>query len=317
MFDKKIITALTLLVVLVLFSVSSADDFLIYDPCESTSAAELYQLLQGEQYTGIITDDVLSHLENLDDYNVLFVIGDYFCDGFDLDLVNQISGDVYNFLVQGGSIYWQGENTVSCSDEFRDNIFQFDIATCATNPSEQLWGCSQSPFNVEVSTDIIYAEMIVGGDGAAFEGEDICWCKGIYRQSPFKAVLTTFPFSSITDNGANTRVEFVNEIMIWLLPQMDITDPSIKLPENIAVIEAYPNPFNAQTQISCSINTPSTIQIVVYNILGQPVETIYNNYQLAGEFKAIWNAENYSTGVYFVRLESEYFTECVKLILLK
>ncbi len=318
MIQKRYVQALTLLLTLVLFSAAAADHFIIYDPCGSESASDLYQILQDEQYAGIITDDIESELENLNDYEVLFVIADWWCEGFDLDLLNSIADDIQAYLENGGAIYWEGENTAFFSDQFRDDIFQFDIATCASEePSDEIRGYFDSPFEVEVSTEDIYATMLGGGDGAAFEADDICWCKGIYRETPFKAILNSIPFSIFTDGGPNTRVEFVNEIMSWLLTPVDVPEATAAIPDKISSIEAYPNPFNAQTQIRFSISKATDLRIVVYNILGQPVETVYDGYSQAGEHSLYWDASGYSTGIYFARIESSDFTVCEKLVLLK
>ncbi len=317
MLNRSNLTALTLVFSLLLFSMVFANDYLIYDPCGSQSADDLSLLLEEQDYSGEITDDIQSYIEQLDNYNVLFIFADNWCEGFDSELAAQVADDILVYLNNGGAIYWQGENTAYFNDTYRDEIFQFDIATCATNPSEQLWSCSNSPFDIEVSTEVIYAEMIGGGTGPAFESEDSCWCKGIFREEPFKAILTTFPISSITDAGANTKDEFVAQVMSWLTTQANIEETEMPIPEKLATVASYPNPFNAQTQIRYSLSLASDIKLVIYNVLGQPVETLYDGYSQAGEFDLGWNGSDYTTGIYFIRLESDKFTECEKLILLK
>lgn len=315
---KRINKLMLIPLLLILFlSLSYADDYLIYDPCDLESASDLQVILHELDYSGVMTDNIENYLDNLNNYEVLFVITNYWCDGFDQELVDRIASDIHNYLNKGGAIYWEGENTPLLNDEFRDEIFQFDIATCATQPSQQIWGCSESPFDIELTTETIYAEMIDGGDGSAFEGEDICWCKGIYRESPFRGILTTFPISSLTDDGENTRAEFVYEIMSWLTNSTYISDMDVQLPSKITALAAYPNPFNAVTRINYNLSKPAEIKIIVYNILGQPVETVFEGYSQAGENNVSWNAAQYSTGVYFVRLESDMSTRCEKLILLK
>lgn len=311
------IPALTFLIMLITASVSVANDYLIWDPCNSSSADTLADLLDNANYTGVVTDDIFAYLDYLDNYKPVFVFAEWWCDNLDWNVLDNTREEIYQYLLNGGSIYWQGENTAFCHDFYRDSLFMFDIATCATEPFEILEACDSGPFTVNLNIIPTYAEMIGWADGCAFEGEDLCWCKGVYRETLFRAILTTFPIAHLTDNGPNTRADFVSEIMGWLAPPMETPDKTAELPECYAVIEAYPNPFNAQTRIMYNLPVAGDVKIRIYNVLGQPVATLYDGYAGAGQHDITWDGESYSTGIYFARLENARYTECAKLILLK
>ncbi len=102
---------------------------------------------------------------------------------------------------------------------------------------------------------------------------------------------------------------------------------SVALNENaplaFALDQNYPNPFNPSTTIRYSIPNESEVSLSVYNALGAKVDELYSGAQTAGNFEVNWNASNFTSGVYFLRMnavslqESKRFTDVKKLILLK
>ncbi len=87
--------------------------------------------------------------------------------------------------------------------------------------------------------------------------------------------------------------------------------------ENFALYQNYPNPFNPTTTIRYSIHVSGLVKIEVYNILGQEIRTLVNQYEKKGEHVIEFNANNLPSGVYIYRLTTENFTSSKKLILLK
>ena len=79
----------------------------------------------------------------------------------------------------------------------------------------------------------------------------------------------------------------------------------------------FPNPFNPVTNIEISVPVESNVNVVIYDIAGREVETLFNNELKAGVYKIDWNAANHPSGVYFYRMTAGKFTETRKMILLK
>lgn len=80
----------------------------------------------------------------------------------------------------------------------------------------------------------------------------------------------------------------------------------------------YPNPFNPITTVNFQIPENSKITLRIYDILGRLVETLAENeFKSPGSYKVTWNAENFSSGIYFYRIEAENYTEIKKMILVK
>ena len=92
------------------------------------------------------------------------------------------------------------------------------------------------------------------------------------------------------------------------------------IPIDYNLFSAYPNPFNPSTKITFSIpesgiNNITTLN--VYDLNGNLLETISKDYLIAGTHEVMWIAEGYSSGIYFISLESGNFYDTIKLMLIK
>ena len=308
--------ALALIFTLLIMASVTANSFLIWNPSEQTQAVEMDSLLVEQGYTGVITADITNYLENLDLYKPLI-----FFVGRDDEQLQQTLVDIQDaigdYLEAGGALYWDGLYSAYFNDYYRDQIFGFDIATCNTEPFTTIYGTSQSFETLTMATESTIAPMIGGGDGCAFAAIDICPDKAVFRDGQYRAMLTAFDFGCLTDSGPNSRIDYLTAVMDWLAGPVDVPEDANALPDKIGYIEAYPNPFNVQTRIDFSVLEPARISIRIYNLLGQPVETLFEGRVNAGQQSIYWDASTYSTGIYFARLEAVSYSECAKLILLK
>jgi hypothetical protein len=96
-----------------------------------------------------------------------------------------------------------------------------------------------------------------------------------------------------------------------------IFDNIPSLPERIMLLQNYPNPFNASTTISYSLPTPTDVTLDVYDILGRKVQTIDHGIQPAGSHSLIWDADGFSSGVYFYKVTAGDFEESNQMTLIK
>ena len=87
--------------------------------------------------------------------------------------------------------------------------------------------------------------------------------------------------------------------------------------EEYALHDNYPNPFNPSTTIKYQLPQPSKVVLEIYNISGQRVETLVNEYKDAGYYSFEWNATHISSGVYFYRLQASNFTDVKKCVFVK
>lgn len=89
------------------------------------------------------------------------------------------------------------------------------------------------------------------------------------------------------------------------------------VPTVFALNQNYPNPFNPSTVVSFDLPVASRVTITVFNVLGQKVATIVDEEMEAGSHEKNWDATNYSSGMYFYRIQANNFTETKKMLLLK
>ena len=101
----------------------------------------------------------------------------------------------------------------------------------------------------------------------------------------------------------------------------DITDES-NLPTQYSLAQNYPNPFNPTTIIEFGLPTAGDVRLDVFNILGQRVTTLVDQFLPAGVHQVTFNGKTDSgrplaSGVYFYRLSADGFTESHKMVLVK
>ncbi|MFZ1080870.1 MAG: T9SS type A sorting domain-containing protein [Candidatus Kryptoniota bacterium] len=105
--------------------------------------------------------------------------------------------------------------------------------------------------------------------------------------------------------------------------QVQISSMGSAVATHYELSQNYPNPFNPSTTIQFAVPMDSKVDIVIYNILGQKVATLVSGTITAGYHDIVWNATNYSSGVYFSVMKGsslstgESFKMVKKLMLVK
>ena len=89
------------------------------------------------------------------------------------------------------------------------------------------------------------------------------------------------------------------------------------IPEQFSITNAYPNPFNPITSIKFGLPEEMSISVQVLNVRGQKVETLFNGIKRSGYHTFQWDANNYSSGVYFINFVAGDYVNTQKLIFLK
>ncbi len=132
---------------------------------------------------------------------------------------------------------------------------------------------------------------------------------------------------SFTDNNLSTglysyrlkqidydgTVEYSNEIFA-----------EVGAPKEFSLLQNFPNPFNPVTKIKFTIPDValsgvegSLVTLKVYDVLGNEVATLVNEYKPAGNYEFDFNASELSSGVYYYQLKSGSFIATKKMVLLK
>jgi hypothetical protein len=94
------------------------------------------------------------------------------------------------------------------------------------------------------------------------------------------------------------------------------------VPDRYSLSQNYPNPFNPETVIAFELPADSKVELTIYNILGEKVATLVNEFKAAGAYEVTWNGtrddgSTVSSGIYFYRLRAGDYAKSMKMTLMK
>ncbi|MCP4632150.1 MAG: T9SS type A sorting domain-containing protein [candidate division Zixibacteria bacterium] len=89
------------------------------------------------------------------------------------------------------------------------------------------------------------------------------------------------------------------------------------IPFSNSLGQNYPNPFNSETTIPFDLTATGKVKLGIYNLQGQLVETVIDDYREAGHHTVNFDASALSSGVYFYKLQVGSFVTTKKMNLLK
>lgn len=96
-----------------------------------------------------------------------------------------------------------------------------------------------------------------------------------------------------------------------------IVEVEILAPGDFHLRQNYPNPFNPTTSVQYVIGSQQFVTLKVYDILGNEVATLVNEYKSAGSYEVEFDASQLSSGIYIYRLTAGSFSATNKMTLLK
>jgi photosystem II stability/assembly factor-like uncharacterized protein len=114
---------------------------------------------------------------------------------------------------------------------------------------------------------------------------------------------------AVGENGLILRYNDLTWIEDKLIPN--------KVPHRYELSQNHPNPFNPSTVISWQLAVGSNVELNIYNILGQKIETLLNKPMPAGYHEVEFNGQNLPSGVYLYRIDAGAWQDVRKMVLLK
>jgi hypothetical protein len=123
------------------------------------------------------------------------------------------------------------------------------------------------------------------------------------------------------DNGSTTSIPIKDIRKITFSGTTGIND-FIKSRIKFTLSRNYPNPFNPSTTIEYEVPEKGLVSVIVYNVLGQEVRTLFHATQDAGKHTVRWDGKNnagnaLSSGMYVYRIEFRGKALAKKMMMLK
>ena len=203
-------------------------------------------------------------------------------------------------------------DTTGCILYLNHNDIQDGIDSISVSDSQSVvnWGIGN------IDSDPLFADTL--NNDFHLQESSPCIAAGIDSLE----IAGTWYYCPLTDLEGNPRPNPLGTI-----PDMGAYEngPVVGIEENVSSIKAvsyslsqnYPNPFNPSTKIEFTIQKSSFVNLRVYDILGNEVETLVNEDKPAGNYEVEFNAAKLSSGVYFYQLKAGSFIEIKKMILLR
>jgi hypothetical protein len=130
----------------------------------------------------------------------------------------------------------------------------------------------------------------------------------------------SFPFEkSAGDDGSGFVIhEIDGDPLEQLFEGTEFSKGSTStLPEEFALLNVYPNPFNPITVLSYELRVASEVNLSVYDLQGREVAKLVNGFRDAGTHEVTFDGTGVASGVYLYRLEAGEFSAKGKMVLMK
>lgn len=89
------------------------------------------------------------------------------------------------------------------------------------------------------------------------------------------------------------------------------------VPKEYTLKQNYPNPFNPTTTVEYQITNNGNVSLKIFDILGQEVATLVDEYKLAGYYSVTFNGSKLPSGIYIYEIRTRDFRDVKKMILIK
>jgi len=133
--------------------------------------------------------------------------------------------------------------------------------------------------------------------------------------------------NKLTDNNVNS-ISVDHDGNLWFATNNGISfygNPETlreNNPDNYILFQNYPNPFNDKTTIKYQILKSTVVRISIYNLIGQNIKTLVNEYKRPGIYTVQWDGTNYqgikvSSGMYVYSMHLNDFVKSNKMVYLK
>lgn len=122
------------------------------------------------------------------------------------------------------------------------------------------------------------------------------------------------------DNSEPRNILFGTKFGLMRLPdttKVTGIDERSETVKEFQLSQNYPNPFNPTTKIEYRLSKSGWVNLRVYNLLGEEISQLVNQYQKKGKYSINFSGENHPSGIYFYQIQSNEYKSVKKMILLR
>lgn len=168
---------------------------------------------------------------------------------------------------------------------------------------------------VDNSGSSLFYSTYLGGSGSE-RGWSITIDEDRYTYVAGSTTSSDFPVTvdAISETMSGSQDIFFAKLNLIVT---SVDDSLHDLPAQFRLFQNYPNPFNPFTKIRYGIPERSVVRLTIYNMLGQEIETLVNQYQNAGYYEVTFDASDLPSGIYIYRLHAGDLIDSKKLILMQ
>ena len=151
----------------------------------------------------------------------------------------------------------------------------------------------------------------------------------VFRGIRRNVVQSTFMLEEFAGNTVWIRADFaagseLSSSENWKIEDIQIRYSTLRpenggfsVPRDFTLYANFPDPFSSTTTLSYTIESPSPVRLEVYDVLGRHIETLVQGDQDAGTYSLVYDATQLSSGLYFLRLETNQGQKIEKMLVSK
>jgi len=246
--------------------------------------------------------------------------------------------DIQNSLIvknesfsEGGAVYSSNSNFSTHLVTIADNVsfngggalYAFDNSNIEIN-SSIIWNNSPQDFMCSAweapsLISIMYSDVSYGENGIITNNNgDVMWDSSSFD---------IYPLFCNADSGdyqlaENSPCLYLGEENYYIGAydvgcDIILSNQEDLLPEELSLLNSYPNPFNPNITIPFTLPVAQNVEVLIIDILGKVVAELSNKTWSAGKQSIIWQADQFSSGIYFIHFTAGDFKKIQRIILLK
>jgi hypothetical protein len=281
--------------------------------------------------------DTLVYYAGTQPYTISFITYDIWYITINLVVPANLDPGDYFISVQsfgGPNLYWNQVNgAIGNIAKYRwvGNTFWVPVTNLSTSYTDmyfELWGTTTIPvelasFSAVVSDDNVELSWITSTESNN-QGFEIQRSK----DGEFETIGYVEGHGTTTESQAYsfTDKNVVTGKYQYRLKQLDydgtfeysnVIEVEVTSPSTFSLEQNYPNPFNPSTVISYQLPINGNVTLKVFDVLGNEVATLVDEYKLAGRYEVDFSAGGLSSGIYLYKLQTGDFVDMKKMILIK